>query len=161
MPVSSEAQYGDSFSRNWRAIVSLLVQTNGITTGESYRASDHRVSWMRECLRSDNTHTSTSHEITKQSIFQIVGGWIAACALSSPAGIIHRYSFDQPAGQTTITDSVGGANGVLAGGLNGNAADYDGTGQLLLPGGTGSALVLRSYLATLICLITSSMDSRI
>jgi hypothetical protein len=38
-------------------------------------------------------------------------------------------------GTTTVKDSVGTADGALAG----NGADYDGSGQLLFPGGTSSA----------------------
>ncbi len=55
-------------------------------------------------------------------------------SLSAPAGIIHRYSFDEPPGATTVSDSVGSAHGVKAG----YDGDFDGAGQLVLTG-TGSS----------------------
>jgi hypothetical protein len=63
----------------------------------------------------------------------LLGCLLAAAA--AQGGIVHRYSFNEPAGTTTVKDSVGTADGVLAG----NGADYDGSGQLLLPGGTSSS----------------------
>jgi len=33
-------------------------------------------------------------------------------ALPAPADLIHRYSFNEAPGATTVVDSVGGANGV-------------------------------------------------
>jgi Concanavalin A-like lectin/glucanases superfamily/Bacterial Ig-like domain (group 2) len=70
-------------------------------------------------------------------IFSMVG--LLLSSLSVPAQIIHRYSFSESSGTTNVTDSVGGANGVLAGGLNGNAAYFDDAGQVVLPGGGSSA----------------------
>lgn len=52
-----------------------------------------------------------------------------------PAKLVHRYSFGEAPGSTTVRDSVGTANGTV----KGNGADFDGNGQLLLNGGTGSA----------------------
>ena len=55
------------------------------------------------------------------------------------AVLLHRYSFDGPAGSTTITDSVGNANGTL---INGSAtATLTGSGQLTLDGNVSKAWV--------------------
>lgn len=50
------------------------------------------------------------------------------------ATLVHRYSFSDAAGSTTVKDSVGTANGTLLG----KGAAFDGKGQLKLPGGGGS-----------------------
>ena len=47
-----------------------------------------------------------------------------------PAKLVHRYSFGEAPGSTTVQDSVGTANGII----KGVGADFDGAGQLLLPG---------------------------
>jgi len=69
---------------------------------------------------------------------RLTPGLLLGCLLAATVaqgGIVHRYSFNEPVGTTTVTDSVGTANGMI----KGNGADYDGTGQLHLNGGTGSA----------------------
>jgi Concanavalin A-like lectin/glucanases superfamily len=61
---------------------------------------------------------------------EVAGGAPSACSDGEepPAGsLIHRYSFDGTG--STVTDSVGGANGNLVGG-----ATLDGSGILTLPG---------------------------
>ncbi|MBK9140500.1 MAG: hypothetical protein IPM17_17365 [Verrucomicrobia bacterium] len=52
-----------------------------------------------------------------------------------PLALKHRYSFGEPVGSTTVKDSVGSADGTIMG----NGAAFDGAGQLILPGGGGSA----------------------
>ncbi len=54
--------------------------------------------------------------------------------LKSTATLVHRYSFNDSVGSTTVKDSVGTANGTI----KGDGAVFDGQ-QLTLPGGTGSA----------------------
>ncbi len=76
---------------------------------------------------------------SKRAVYQLAVAGLLVSVLTSPAAILHRYSFNASPGTTTVADSVGGANGVLAGGQAGNAADFDGAGQLILPGGGGSA----------------------
>lgn len=51
----------------------------------------------------------------------------------TPATLIHRYSFSEAAGSTTVSDSVGSANGTLYNPRAG-ANDFNGTGRLLLAG---------------------------
>lgn len=72
---------------------------------------------------------------TKRSLLCCVAP-LAACAsaLVLQADLIHRYSFNETSG-TTVRDSVGTANGEV----KGNGAYFSGDGQLILPGGTGSA----------------------
>ncbi len=65
-------------------------------------------------------------------------GILCAAPVVSPAALINRYSFNAiaagaPAG-TTITDSVGGANGVIVG----DGANFTG-GAINLPGGAGTS----------------------
>jgi hypothetical protein len=50
------------------------------------------------------------------------------------ASLVHRYSFTDTVGSTTVKDSVGTANGNIVG----KGAAFNGTGQLTLPGGTAS-----------------------
>jgi hypothetical protein len=57
-----------------------------------------------------------------------------ASALAIQADLVHRYSFNEASG-TTVRDSVGTANGEL----KGTGGYFSGDGQLILPGGTGSA----------------------
>ncbi len=56
-----------------------------------------------------------------------------------PAVIVHRYGFNEAAGTTTITDSVGAANGTLVNGTG--TATLDGAGKLTLDGNNSSAYV--------------------
>jgi hypothetical protein len=61
-------------------------------------------------------------------------------ATTTPEGyttptLVHRYSFSEAPGSTTVKDSVGTADGTIMG----VGAAFDGAGQLILPGGTGSA----------------------
>ncbi|NWF86174.1 MAG: Ig-like domain-containing protein [Bryobacteraceae bacterium] len=48
--------------------------------------------------------------------------------------LVHRYSFSEAVGATTVDDSVGNADGVI----KGNGATFSGNGQLTLPGGGAS-----------------------
>jgi hypothetical protein len=58
---------------------------------------------------------------------------------TNPAVLLHRYSFNGSASSTTITDSVGGANGTLINGTT--TAALTGSGQLDLDGNSSSAYV--------------------
>ncbi len=48
--------------------------------------------------------------------------------------LVHRYSFSDAVGSTTVKDSAGSADGTI----KGLGASFDGAGQLSLPGGTAS-----------------------
>lgn len=60
-----------------------------------------------------------------------------------PAILAHRYSFGEAPGATIVTDSVGAANGTLV--KAGDAADFNGGGQLNLVGGLWNGSPLPSY----------------
>ncbi|MDB6017906.1 MAG: domain containing protein [Pedosphaera sp.] len=57
---------------------------------------------------------------------------LSATATNQPPVLVHRYSFSEPAGSNTATDSVGQANGTVIGG-----AAFNGSGQLSLLGTNG------------------------
>jgi len=60
-----------------------------------------------------------------------------------PASLIHRYSFNETAGSTTVQDSVGTAHGELR---NPSAtSDFNGAGRLLLAGGAWDAVPAPAY----------------
>ncbi len=61
---------------------------------------------------------------------------LSALALlqSAQASMIHRYSFGEAAGASTVKDSVGTADGVI----KGNGSAFSGTGKLSIFGGGGS-----------------------
>jgi uncharacterized protein YjdB len=64
------------------------------------------------------------------SVVALVLGIVTAGTAN--AALTHRYSFNEPAGTTQVTDSVGGANGTLVG-----TASLPGDGQVLLNGTEG------------------------
>jgi hypothetical protein len=60
-----------------------------------------------------------------------------------PGTLIHRYSFGEASGSTTVSDSVGTAHGELR---NPTAtSDFNGTGRLLLAGGAWNAVPEPAY----------------
>jgi hypothetical protein len=57
---------------------------------------------------------------------------VSAVAGALPPKLVHRYSFNETAGATTVKDSVGTADGTLIG-----TGTFSGTGTLTLPGTDG------------------------
>lgn len=57
---------------------------------------------------------------------------VAASGVPEKPVLLHRYSFDEPAGSTNVIDSVGGANGLVVG-TNGI---FSGDGKLTITNGT-------------------------
>lgn len=51
-----------------------------------------------------------------------------------PTELVHRYSFSEAPGITSVEDTAGDADGTV----KGNGADFDGAGKLTLPGGGAS-----------------------
>jgi hypothetical protein len=106
------------------------LKVNGFATFES---SDPKVAfYTNETVVAVNPGTAviTGTYKGKQASASVqVVGTIPATELK------HRYSFSEPAGSTTVKDSVGTADGVI----RGTGAAFDGRGQLSLPGGTSSA----------------------
>jgi len=86
-----------------------------------------------------NFHAVGLGNATIQATYLSATASITVFVNSEPTVLRHRYSFSDPAGGTTITDSVGGANGTLE---NGSATStLDGAGQLVLDGNSSSAYV--------------------
>ncbi len=76
---------------------------------------------------------------TIRASYQSLAAALTVTVGEQPAVLLHRYSFDGPADSTTITDSVGNANGTL---INGSAtAGLNGNGQLVLDGNQSAAWV--------------------
>ncbi|MCL4177901.1 MAG: hypothetical protein KJ072_09165 [Verrucomicrobia bacterium] len=57
--------------------------------------------------------------------------------------LLHRYSFSESSGSTTVMDSVGTAHGELRN--PGNGSDFNGMGRLLLAGGAWNAVPEPAY----------------
>jgi hypothetical protein len=86
-----------------------------------------------------NFHASGLGATTLHATYQSQSTALAVSVVAEPTVLKHRYSFSEAAGTTTITDSVGGANGTLR---NGSATStLTGAGQLTLDGNASSAYV--------------------
>jgi hypothetical protein len=86
-----------------------------------------------------NFHAISAGSTTIHASYQAKTAALAVTVSVEPAILVHRYSFDGAAGTTTVTDSVGGANGTL---INPTAsAAFTGNGQLNLDGNASSAYV--------------------
>ncbi|HXS68503.1 MAG TPA: LamG-like jellyroll fold domain-containing protein, partial [Candidatus Polarisedimenticolia bacterium] len=135
-PASAVA--GGKFSPAILGTYASLTNTVDISTvaGISYSSDDTNVlSYGTDGLfHAGNPGTTTIH-----ATYQTKSAALTVNVAAEPAVIVHRYSFDGAAGTTTITDSVGGANGTL---MNPTAtAQLDGSGHLNLDGNSSSAWV--------------------
>jgi len=87
-----------------------------------------------------NFHAVSLGTATIQATYQSKTANLTVSVGSEPTVLKHRYSFSGAAGGTTITDSVGGADGTL---MNPSATStLTGSGQLTLDGNASSAYVL-------------------
>jgi hypothetical protein len=84
-------------------------------------------------------HAGTPGTTTIHATFQTKSAALQVTVAAEPAVLIHRYSFDGSNGSTTITDSVGSANGTLMNPTG--TAGLNGSGQLNLDGNSSSAWV--------------------
>lgn len=76
---------------------------------------------------------------TLQASYQSVSTTLTVTVSAEPLVLKHRYSFAGTTGSTTITDSVGGANGTL---INpSTTSTLTGSGQLVMDGNASSAYV--------------------
>jgi len=102
---------------------------NGYTTFES---SDTNIATV------DATGLVTSKALGSVDITATYQGKKATQTLkvlsTPPAQLVHRYSFGEAVGSTSVKDSVGTAHGTV----KGNGAAFDGAGQLSLPGGASA-----------------------
>ena len=117
------AQYSPD-GTNWTSLGTTTVSMNG-----SYYAG------LAVCSASDGTlcqaqFDNVSFSSTNQSV------------VVTPAALVHRYSFNETSG-TSANDSVGGANGTLNGG-----ATFDGSGDVVLNGTSGTYVSLPANLLT-------------
>jgi hypothetical protein len=86
---------------------------------------------------------STSIEATFGGLSASAAVQVALPPDHQPATLIHRYSFNDPSGSTTVSDSVGTAHGVLR---NPSVeSDFTGTGRLRLAGGAWNAVPEPAY----------------
>jgi hypothetical protein len=86
-----------------------------------------------------NFHAVGLGSATLQASYQSKTASLTVFVSSEPTVLRHRYSFSEPAGTTTITDSVGGADGTLVN--PSTTSTLTGTGQLTLDGNASSAYV--------------------
>jgi hypothetical protein len=117
---------------------SLLTNTVNITTmsGITYSADNTNVISFGT---DGNFHALAAGSTTIRATYQSKSAALVVAVSAQPAILVHRYSFNGASGTTTITDSVGSANGTL---VNGTAtATLNGSGQLLLDGNVSSAYV--------------------
>ncbi len=76
---------------------------------------------------------------TKPSLTGLLPSMVAAgilttvCSVNSATNLIHRYSFNEPALSTTVTDSIRGSNGVVRSTPTGTLPTFDGS-QVTLDG---------------------------
>jgi len=86
-----------------------------------------------------NFHAAGLGSATITASYQSKTATVTLFVSAQPTVLLHRYSFSEAAGNTAITDSVGGANGTL---INGSGTStLTGSGQLTLDGNASSAYV--------------------
>ncbi len=126
-------------------------KTNNVTTatGVTHSSSDTNVATI------SGTGVVTSRNVGTTTITSTFGGQTVqgSLTLQTPANfvagsLIHRYSFSEAVDATTVTDSIGGANGAVVnqgfGQTNGN---FNGTGQFVFTGGPANATpITNSYI---------------
>jgi hypothetical protein len=112
-------------------------------TGDFQNANGVNLAFANPPLESANTNVVQSvgnltlHVVAvgTTEVIATYGGLSATqtvTVVQSPLVLTHRYSFNESAGSTTFTDSVGNADGTVFG-----TASLDGNGHLVLPGGDG------------------------
>ncbi len=134
----SGAIVGAKFSPNILATYASLTNNVNISTipGIAYSSDNTNVIAFGP---DSNFHAIAAGTTTIRASYQSKAAALTVTVSLQPAVLAHRYSFDGAVGTTTITDSVGGANGTL---VNGTAtASLNGNGQLILDGNVSSAYV--------------------
>ncbi|MBP7825735.1 MAG: LamG domain-containing protein [Verrucomicrobia bacterium] len=129
---------------NSRTPPSLLATYTGLTNpvniatlpGIVYTSSDPAVAVFDA---DGNIHAVGLGTTMLQAEYQSLVTTLELTVGSEPVVLLHRYSFDGAPESTTITDSVGGANGTLIN--QSDTAGLTGTGQLNLDGNLSTAYV--------------------
>lgn len=112
--------------------------TNGVNlanaVGVSYTSSDTNVIVVTNGTSLLAVGTGTA-SVTAN--YQGVTDTKAITVINQPAVLVHRYSFDDAVGSSTVADAVGGADGALTGGtLGGSQITLNGAGDYItLPAG--------------------------
>jgi hypothetical protein len=129
---------GGQFTPNILATYASLTNKVDISTmsGISYSSDNTNVvSYGAD----GKFHANVVGSTTVRASFQSQAAVLSVSVVTEPAVVVHRYSLGGAAGTTTITDSVGGANGTL---INGSGTStLTGSGQLTLDGNASSAFV--------------------
>lgn len=128
-----------------------LTNAVNITTvsGITYSSGDTNVLTLGT---DGNFHAVGLGSATVQASYQSQTASLTITVGSEPVVLKHRYSFSGAAGGTTITDSVGGADGTL---MNPSATStLTGSGQLTLDGNASSAYV--SFPAGMVSTLTNA-----
>ena len=135
---SPSAIIGGKFSPNVIGTYASLTNNVNVTTlaGVTYTSDNTNiVSFGTD----GNFHANAAGTTTIHASYLSKSAALSVTVNLEPAVIVHRYGFNEAAGTSTITDSVGGANGTL---VNGTAtATLDGAGTLTLDGNSSSAYV--------------------
>jgi hypothetical protein len=107
-----------------------------VAPGIEYQSSDSKV------LTVSGTGVITGTGVGTATVSATFAGKIGTLSVTVgnlpgyyKATMVHRYSFSENPGSLTVEDSVGTADGTIAG----IGAAFDGNGQLSLPGGTSSS----------------------
>jgi hypothetical protein len=129
---------GAIFTPTLLAEYALLTNEVNITTmsGISYSSGNTNVITYGT---DGNFHAVGLGSATLQASFQSKTASLTVFVSSEPTVLRHRYSFSEPGGTTTVTDSVGGADGTLVN--PSTTSTLTGTGQLTLDGNASSAYV--------------------
>ena len=129
---------GGQFTPKILAAYALLTNNVNISSmsGITYSSDDTNVI----SYESDGKfHAHVLGSTTIHASFQSQIADLTVSVITEPAVVVHRYSFDGSPGTTTITDSVGGADGTLMNGTS--TATLTGSGQLTLDGNASSGYV--------------------
>lgn len=104
----------------------------GVNPFATFSSSDEAVATVSA------TGVVTATGVGTATITAVYGGKLGTHTLqvlpTPPTVLVHRYSFGEAAGSTTVADSVGTAHGTV----KGLDAVFDGAGKLTLPGVTSS-----------------------
>jgi hypothetical protein len=135
---SATAIVGGKFSPNLIGTYASLTNNVNISTMSGITYSSDNTNIVN--FGTDgNFHAVAAGSTTIHASYQSKSAALAVTVNLEPAVIVHRYGFNEAAGTTTITDSVGGANGTLVNGTG--TAALDGNGKLTLDGNASSAYV--------------------
>jgi hypothetical protein len=139
-------QFNNATNASLGAIITPIILANyssltnlvNITTSSGITYSSANTNVI-EFETDGNFHAISAGTATLQASYQSKNASLTVTVSAEPTVLRHRYSFSEAAGTTTITDSVGGADGTL---MNpSGTSTLTGSGQLTLDGNASSAFV--------------------